>query len=213
MTIAGQDARDVCDGAMPSWSADGHQFACSRYAAAAGVWIMNLDGSAEKRIDDGWGAQWSPDGKLIAYTNDNSLRIYDVASGKTRTLLAKGSHPYRYIYWNMAWSPDSQRLVFKGKLDDQQSEIGIVKIGDADLARRFKSAVPMGNDFAWTTDGQEILFPMQSAQDDRQLIYRMDAAADDSPTRDAFVGDKIDATSICFSRDGEWMILATTNEG
>jgi TolB protein len=211
MTSQGADVRDLCDGLMPTWSKDGTQFACSRYEGGSGVWIMNLDGTPHKRIDDGWAAQWSPNGKSIAYTNDNSLRVYDVSSGETRIVLPKGSTPYQYIYWNMGWSPDSKRLVFKGKLPGKH-EIAIASMtGDANLRRHFATHQEIGADFAWSPDGRRVLFNMHSRELQRTLIYQIDPDADDPPK---IVPEAITAlpwTSICFSPAGDWMVLVTPN--
>lgn len=212
ITIDGQDARDLCDGAMPTWSARGDRFACSRGVGVASIWIMRLDGSEDKRIDEGWGAQWSPDGKSIAYATDNSMRIYDVESGESRPLLQKGSHPYRYIHANMAWSPDSQSLVFKGKLNDEEHEVAIVNVEAGKLTRRFRSSDQMGGDFAWSSDGKEILFPLKSSDQPRSLIYRMPAESLQPPMIDKLVGDSQSWKSVCFSRDGRSMVLATASE-
>jgi TolB protein len=211
MTSEGQDARDLSDGLMPTWSKDGTQFACSRYEGGSGVWIMNLDGTPHKRIDDGWAAQWSPDGRTIAYTNDNSVRVYDVESGQTRIVLPKGSTPYRYVYWNMAYSPDSKRLVFKGKLA-LGHEIAIVNVaGEPELRRRFRSNEEMGSDFGWAPDGRRILFNMHSRQHGKSLIFQIDPDGVDPPKIVPEAMTTLPWQSICFSPDGNWMVLATPN--
>nr|WP_160717290.1 S41 family peptidase [Chitinophaga solisilvae] len=61
---------------------------------------------------------YAPDGKEIAYVEDrNILRVYNIASGKSRTLLPKGrNHSYADGDWEFSWSPDSKWLV----TNDQQ---------------------------------------------------------------------------------------------
>ncbi len=209
MTMDGLDARDVCDGVMPTWSADGHRFACSRYDGDASVWIMRLDGSVEKRIDNGWGAQWSPDGKSIAYAKNNGLLVYDVNEGTTSIVLASGIHPYRFISGNLAWSPDSNCLVFKGKLDDQQSEVAILDVASGKLSQKLRTSMEIGDDFAWLPDGATILFPWFSEEHGRSLIYRMNVDSNDSPTIDSIVPQSQPWTSVCVTTDGKSLILAT----
>lgn len=209
MTAEGIDARYLCDGLMPSWSSDGRQFACSRYEGGTGVWIMNLDGTADRRIDDGWAAQWSPDGKSIAYTNDNSLRLFDVESGRSRVVLPKRSHPYSYIYANMCWSPDSQQIVFKGRLPDRK-EIAIVTVdGGPRLQTRFGTNVQFGSDFAWSPDGRRILFDMQAQS--RSLVHQLDLEAEDPPKIVPEANTAWNWTTGCYSPNGEWMLLMTPN--
>ncbi len=212
MTIDGEDARDVCDGAMPTWSPDGSRFACSRYERVPSVWIMRPDGSVEKRIDDGWGAQWSPDGTSIAYTKDNSLQIYDVKNERTSVALAKGTHPYRYISGDLAWSPDSRRLVFKGKLNDAESEVAVVDVATGTLSQVFKTSQKIGDDFAWLPGGSEVLFPLFSKEYGRSLIYRIDLDSKDSPAIDSTIGDSRQWTSVCVGPLGKWLILATDTD-
>lgn len=211
MKTNGDDVRDVCKGQMPSWSGKGSRFVCCRYEQGASIWIMNTDGTAHKRIDDGWAAQWSPDGKTIAYTNDNSIRLYDVASGKIRTALAKGAHPYQYIYWNMSWSPDSRQLAFKGQAETHQ-EIGILAIGEPTRTRkRFSTNESMGEDLAWSPDGNRLLFNMYSPTHRRELIFQLDVEGTTKPRLVPEINTSMSWTSICFSPDGKWMILTSPN--
>jgi WD40 repeat protein len=197
---------------MPTWSKEGTQFACSRYEGGSGVWIMNLDGTAEKRIDDGWGAQWSPDGKSIAYTNDNNLRVYDVATGKVRTVLGKGEHPYDYLYWNMCWSPDSEQVVFRGKLSDRE-EIALVQTsGPPKLVRRLQgNKNEFGNDFAWSSDGRRILLNFHANH--RRQICQISPGGQDPPKIVPEASFITDARTVCLSPSGQWMVIASAKEG
>ena len=211
MKSNGDDVRDVCSGQMPSWSGNGSRFACCRYEQGASIWIMNTNGTAHKRIDDGWAAQWSPDGSTIAYTNDNSVRLYDVASGSIRTLLAKADHPYQYIYWNMCWSPDSRQIVFKGKTETHQ-EISILPVsGPREIRKRFSTNEPMGEDLAWSPDGERILFNMYSPTHRRDLIFQLDANESTAPRLVPEINTSMAWSSICFSPNGKWMVLASPN--
>ncbi len=211
MTLDGQNVHNLCDGLMPTWSPDGTQFACSRYEGGSGVWIMNADGSAHQRISDGWAAQWSPDGKTIAYTNDNSLRAYDVESGKSRVVLEKNDHPYQYIFWNMCWSPDSTKMVFKGRLPNKQQLAIVHMTGDPRLKTYHASNKQFAGDLAWSPDGKRILFNMYSQEKKKSLLYQFSPDQEDSlkPVDDV---DKDRAfTSVCFSPDGKWIVLASPN--
>lgn len=212
ISIDGQDARDVCDGSMPTWSASGDRFACSRGVGVASIWIMRLDGSEELKVDEGWGAQWSPDGKTIAYTNDNSLLLYDLASGQSRRLLTKGSHPYRFLHQQMAWSSDSSQIAFKGRLNDEEHEVALVNAKDGNLVRRFRSAEWIGDDLAWSSDANEILFPLKRSGQKQSLIYRLSADSNQPPRFDKLAGDQQSWKSVCFTRDGKRMVLAASGE-
>ncbi len=79
---------------------------------------MTADGKPHKRLHNGWGAQWSPDGKQIVFYDGVKIMVYEVASGKIRQLLSAETHPYKQVFWNMGWSPDSTQICFKGKKAD-----------------------------------------------------------------------------------------------
>src|SRR6185503_9899251 len=97
-------------GMMPTWSKDGSRLSYSN----SGIQVINADGTNSRSLTEGsgWGAQWSPDGKKIAYYAGLQIVTLDVATEKS-TPVYKATD-YRQIYWNMTWSPDSQRICFKG---------------------------------------------------------------------------------------------------
>jgi tricorn protease len=67
--------------------------------------------------------KYSPDGKEIAYIEErNILRVYNVASKETRTVLPEG-HNYSYSDgdWDFQWSPDSKWLI----MDDQKGYFNV----------------------------------------------------------------------------------------
>ncbi len=211
MNLVGLNVHNLCDGLMPTWSKDGKQFACSRYEGGSGVWIMNADGRPHKRISDGWGAQWSPDGKTIAFTNDNCLLAYDVESEKTRVVLSPQTHPYQYIFWNMCWSPDSQQLVFKGRLPEVQ-ELAIVNMtGEPNLKRYQSSDQQIAGDLAWSPDGKRILFNMRTAKTKISQMYQFTPGSEDPPRLAEGIRNDREWVSGCFSPDGKWLVLASPN--
>lgn len=210
MRSDGVDVRDVCTGLMPSWSPDGSRFVCCRYEGGSGIWIMNLDGTEERRIDDGWAATWSPDGQSIAYTNDNSIRIYDVQSRTSRTLIAKGTHPYLYIFWNMAWSPDSRQLAFKGKLANQH-ELAILQVGETPhLKRRYATKEEMASDLSWSPSGRQLYFSMHSRGHLKNLIYQLDLDSNSPPKIVPEANTSMEWLHVDVSPDQEFMILSSS---
>ncbi len=206
LSADGGETRDVCSGLMPSWSPSGSRFACSRYEGGAGVWIMRADGNPERRIDDGWGAQWSPDGKSIAYTNDTSIRIYDVATGRSRVALAKEDHPYRYIQPSLAWSPDSQQIALLGNLD-REIELGVLSLrGTPSVTRRFRTVDATGQKLSWTPDGRRILLCLDSPRYGRSLIYQLEVASDKPPSIFPDSGTGMDWQDVCSSPTGTYIV-------
>ncbi|RAJ76543.1 C-terminal processing protease CtpA/Prc [Chitinophaga dinghuensis] len=63
--------------------------------------------------------KFSPDGKEVAYVeNRNILKIFNLASGKSRTIMPEGhNHSYSDGDWSFNWSPDSKWIL----IDDERN--------------------------------------------------------------------------------------------
>lgn len=162
MNADGTERRDLGAGCMPSFSADGKKIAFSH----SGIMTMNVDGTDRQVIDpSGWGTQWSPDGKWIAYGKSGNITLLDVATRKTRQLLV-GQHErrYGYIYWNIAWSHDSRGLAFKGRNRmGNQDELAFAEIDSPDgfhlLQADAKSTYP---DISFSPDSKQVVAAMDN---------------------------------------------------
>lgn len=101
----------------------------------------------------------SPDGKQIAYIADrNILKIYNIATKKTITLLPEG-HNYSYSDgdWNFEWSPDSKWVI----CDDQEGtwQYGNFAMIKADGSGKIEKPYISGfgqNNVKWAVDGKVI---------------------------------------------------------
>lgn len=101
--------------------------------------------------------QFSPDGKEVAYVEDrNILRVYNLVSKQSRTLLPKGhNHSYSDGDWDFTWSPDGKWLL----VDDEQGYFG--SSNAALVAADGKTAIryPINSGFGegnpkWSQDGK-----------------------------------------------------------
>lgn len=95
------------------------------------VFLTNIENTSEKIfLFEGQGADWSPDGKKIVYTNDGNIYIYSLKkqksellyeikeinnenSGENYVILLKPFDPIRPV---LSWSPDGRFISFHGIL-------------------------------------------------------------------------------------------------
>ncbi len=124
-SIDGSDLHSPGDAAMPSWSHDGDRLLISQYGTTDhGVWDLKADFSEAVPVaEQGWSGQWSPDGQWIVYLKGRDLMLYDTMEQSHRSLLGDQSALFRRLYFNPAWSADSQRVYFKAQRTDGTYEI------------------------------------------------------------------------------------------
>jgi dipeptidyl aminopeptidase/acylaminoacyl peptidase len=97
-------------------SPDGQWAACAVSRTTADeefceIWVEHLDTGERAVVFDGpafaASPRWSPDGSTLAFVLEAGVRVYDRASGKTRSVTSSG--------WGAAgapaWSPDGRSLV------------------------------------------------------------------------------------------------------
>lgn len=107
---------------QPAWSPDGERLSIADYGGRYYTYSVTADGRDKVRFTDangGLDANWSPDGKRIAYVaitgTEGGWRLFTVgADGKDRKQLTKTANTYGNVY--PRWSPDGKRISF-GELD------------------------------------------------------------------------------------------------
>jgi dipeptidyl aminopeptidase/acylaminoacyl peptidase len=160
----GTNPRVFGDGAMPSFSPGGKRLAISRYSPNPGVWVMSAEKPGEEPVlldDRGWGTDWSPDGRSILYTvttgNGANFVVFDLVEGERRLVFPEDNLPYRTLFWNFSWSPDSKRIAFRGEKADGKSETGIVDARGSKHGLTTRLTDSTWNWVAWSPDGARIL--------------------------------------------------------
>ncbi|MCZ6915643.1 MAG: DPP IV N-terminal domain-containing protein, partial [Gemmatimonadetes bacterium] len=90
------------------------------------LWIMNADGSRNRRLLEGGGAQWSPDGTRILFTKEGEpsgsqifVRWMD-AEGATSQITRLEHGPS-----NARWSPDGNWIAFTSQVDHKAEFTGV----------------------------------------------------------------------------------------
>ena len=161
----GSNPRVLGDGAMPAFSPRASRLAISRYAPNQGVWIMSSEGPAKELVlldAEGWGTDWSPDGRHIVYAiyeaSSANLVLYDLVEGTRMRLFEEGTCPYGNLFWNFTFSPDGRYIVFKGLKADGKYEVAMV---DARGARHGLIVCLEGElqpNFGWSHDSTRLFF-------------------------------------------------------
>lgn len=166
----------VGNGTMPSWSPAGNRLVCSRYSPDRGVWIVRASGADWQRIDpDGWSAQWSPDGRSIAYTRSTSggseVVVYDFAEDRVRNLTNSAQRRFTNVGGGLRWSPDGNHLCFRAQFPGNTDEYGLFSLstnGDTHVAHRSRRYLDF--DVAWTASGSTLVFGGRTTQSDHESL-------------------------------------------
>jgi TolB protein len=186
----GSDLKVLGDGAMPSFSPRRNRIAFSRYEPNHGVWVMSIEGPQTELIQldaEGWGADWSPDGKQIAYAlyteKGSNFAIYDVVEGERILLFDEGQSPYSNFFWNFAWSPDGRHIAFKAqRADNEKVELVIC---DARGAKRGLVTRVEGDvlpNIGWSPDSKRIFLSQKTAgRGNRVQLYTAHVDTKEAP--------------------------------
>jgi Tol biopolymer transport system component len=158
----GKNLKDLGLGCMPSFSADGKQIVHSQ--PGKGIVIMDADGGNRSVLDAaGWGAQFSPDGKYVAYGRSGNITVINVKTKERQVLLAgEAASRYSHTYWNLGWSHDGRTVAFKAQRKDTgRNEVVVADVGNPEsfqvLVEEQPGIVP---DFTFSPDNQKVLFAM-----------------------------------------------------
>ncbi|MCM2374260.1 TolB family protein [Aporhodopirellula aestuarii] len=232
--IQGENARDISDGVMPSFSPDGTKLVVSRppkYAKQDGakgmsIWMMGVDGTNKKMLADrsAWGGRWSPDGRSIVFhggIDDNGetvpktcLRLYDVASGKTTNVFSPEESPFSNLSFHFEWSKGDERVVaFGGTLKDGSgSASAVIQVDEGISSLRFLLPpvdgpwVADGASFDWHPSGAAVL--VTGISEGRMIPVAV--PTDESEPYVLFEGipDKVVARDPIYTPDGKHLIMS-----
>ena len=173
---------------------------------------MDLKGEDHQNIGRGWGAQMSPDGARVAYTEGGPIiKTWNVETAEVATIFDGKETGYEQIFWNMTWSPDSRRISFKGVKPDGTQEVGIV---DADedapnLKVLYTVKQHINADFAWHPSGNRIVFATMSGETKTTQLFEVDPDKHAPPVLVKGQDPKRNNTDACWTPDGKRLIVVS----
>jgi Tol biopolymer transport system component len=176
MGATGESVRRVTDfGYDPAWSPDGTRLAVTTEpvldplsrALRSALWIVSLDGSEKRRLleEDAVGAQWSPDGRRIAYwacrASDWQRDVF--------TITADGSEEQGVpvtddaaVDWSPVWTPHGRALYFGS---NRGGTMNLWRIAlDPATGRAEGAPTPVTAPAAWSGD-------LTLPRDGRRVLY------------------------------------------
>ena len=135
----------------PSWSPNGRRIAFrSERSGEPEIWVMNADGTEQRRLAAGLSPAWSPDGSLIAFAGESGgLSVIRPDGTGLRALphTEGGEYP--------SWSPDGTRIAFNSNLTGDH----FMYITEADGSNVVDlSGAGEGWQVDWSPDGRFLLF-------------------------------------------------------
>ncbi len=150
----------------PIWSPDGDQIIfTSNRDGSMDLYIMNKDGSDQRRLTDYEGNElapsWSPDGDRIAFvsTQDGNDEIYvlDIRTQEVTRLIYNTK-----IDFNPAWSSDGKRIAFTSSwpvynAPDNNTQLLIVNADGTGVEQLISSPYPLGSP-VWCPDDTCIVY-------------------------------------------------------
>lgn len=215
LLIASLETDEVVDlgiGCIPHWSADSRRIAYSKYGKGVFVRDFELD-SEEESIDPlGWAIEFSPDGQKTAHLVNNNFVIRDLAKNVKHNVFTENTVPFSRIDHNFTWSPDSQRICFKGYRADGGMEVGIVNTTGGDpMLRVLCDAKDVASDFSWLTE-QRLMFPRTLAGTAKSQIHVIDPDGEiGTPSlRYAKQPANRNNVGVSWSRDGKTFVYLST---
>ena len=149
----------------PLWSPDGKEIAwfSDKDSSAYGLYITDQEGLKQpRRISLGdsklaWDATWSPNGKMIAFT-DNAVRVkvLELSTGKIAIIDTGGTNLDRGNM-SLSWSPDSKWLAYSKSAPNNFRNI---MVWSADSKKTKALSDPMADAIspAWDLNGRYLYF-------------------------------------------------------
>ncbi len=208
MKADGSDFEDLGHGCMPSLSPDGKKIVYS--VPGRGITTMNSDGSNVETIDaQGWGTQWSPDGKHIAWASGNNITLLNTETDERTQLLTPAQQQMvGHIYWNLGWSHDSKSIAFKSGSPAGQYQLVVADIGAPDGFQVLYTSTNMEEDVSWMADNKSIIFTAKLEDGSRRELATISREKDAVAKRLSAIPEGWIGLNPDCSPDGKYAVFA-----
>lgn len=162
---------------MPAWAPDSRRVVYSSWRGNRGrLWLYDFGTRTERALTAGGDdilAQWSPDGKLVAFVRGGTeLRVVDVASGSERAIV-RGAQLGRVPFVperNFAFSPDGSHLAYLDIGDRGFLHAHVVPVSGGAPRQVSFLANAFGGTISWSADGQSLYFDNAQRTESGQVI-------------------------------------------
>jgi len=199
--------------ALPDWSPDGRRIAFeSNQSGAFGIWVMNADGSDQKRLSGrkGFGdfyPSWSPDGTTLLYSHcpeviglgffsQCDINAMNADGSGKEALLSMG----RWRNTRPQFSPDGRQIAFGSDRGGLQGAIWVMR-ADGSSPRRLTKPVLRAFWPDWSPSGDRILFSDNCCVQ-RSNLYTIRPDGSGLTKLTAVKAPSVNATFPSYSPDG-----------
>ncbi len=162
----------------------------------------NLTQSSDAHDRD---AEWSPDGKYIAYVSDKSgeYEIYIQAQDGSSSPVQVTNGVNNYIF-DIKWAPDSKKILF----NDRLSRLQYVDIDTKKVTLVDKNAYGQIFSFNWSPDCKWITYSAQDANRFNVIyVYSIENAQKNQVTENWY-----SSSQAVFSNDGKYLVMVSDRD-
>jgi len=150
------------------------------------------------------GAQWSPDGKSIAYisdaTGETEICLYNVESGATEQL-TKNSDTY---IRSLEWSPDSKSILYS----DRKNRLTLLNVATKQTSLVFQDVYGEPRGYRFSPDSKWLTYT-RSESNTYSVVYIYNIA----DRKQYAVTDRwYESSSPVFSEDGKYLIFRSMRD-
>ena len=108
----------------------------------------------------------------------------------------------------MSWSPDGKQIAIKGRRrDNSNDELAVVTLSNPSRLQVIPTPAKVGGDFAWTSDGRHLLFPMLSVETRRNELHAVDITNPGNPKPWPNQPTDRQISGVNVSQDGRWLAI------